>query len=307
MLAVNSLTKSFGETRAVNGISFEIQRGESFGLLGPNGAGKTTTISMIVGILEPDSGQITLDGVSLAGDRSEAKRRIGFVPQELALYDDLSAPANLRFFAALYGLFGSKAENAADRVLCTVGLQDRVKEPVRNFSGGMKRRLNMAVGLLHDPDLLILDEPTVGVDPQSRNAIFETLLNLKSKGTTLLYTTHYMEEVERLCRYVAIMDRGAVIAQGELSTLVASPEGPRRISLEMAQPLEGIGDISIPGVLSSQSHGTELMLEMEDLDGSLSQVLKWVSDQKLSVRTIRSKRTSLEEVFLELTGRSLRD
>ena len=304
MLSVNNLSKSFGEIRAVAGVSFEIGPGESFGLLGPNGAGKTTTISMIVGTVQPDSGQVTLNGVPMGGDRSAAKAKIGFVPQELALYDELSATANLRFFGALYGLFGQAADEAAARVLCTVGLQDRSKEPVRNFSGGMKRRLNIAVGLLHEPDLLILDEPTVGVDPQSRNAIFETLMDLRLRGTAMLYTTHYMEEVERLCRRVAIMDKGVIIAQGELSNLVSRDNGPQWLTLQLDRALS---PTSIPGTLSCQSRDEELTVQVENLDYDLTKVLEWVQAQGASVRTIRSRHTSLEEVFLELTGRSLRD
>jgi ABC-2 type transport system ATP-binding protein len=306
MLVVESLTKSFGETKAVDEISFRIERGDSFGLLGPNGAGKTTTISMIVGVLRPDNGQVSVNGVSVASDRSEAKRHIGLVPQDLALYDDLSASANLRFFAALYGLFDSAADEAAKRVLGTVGLQDRAHEPVRRFSGGMKRRLNIAVGLLHQPDLLILDEPTVGVDPQSRNAIFQTLLELRDAGTALLYTTHYMEEVERLCTTVAIMDGGKIISQGPLTNLVATGQGPQHLSLEL-EPALPEGATDVPGSQSSRVRGSELFLQIQNLATDLPMALSWLENQGITVRSIRSRQATLEEVFLELTGRSLRD
>ena len=221
MLAIASLHKSFGRTAAVSGVSFSVARGELLGLLGPNGAGKTTTVSMIAGLVTPDSGEVTLDGVRLAGDTDPVKRRIGLVPQDLALYDELSAAANLRLFGALYGLAGRALDHAMNSALTLVGLADRVGDKVKTYSGGMKRRLNLAAGLLHDPDILLLDEPTVGVDPQSRNAIFDNLEQLKARGKALLYTTHYMEEAERLADRIVVMDHGRVLADDTLSGLRA--------------------------------------------------------------------------------------
>src|SRR5438128_6829519 len=198
MLTVAHLRKSFGRIVAVDDVSFTLERGQLVGLLGPNGAGKTTTLSLIAGLAAPDNGEVLVAGERLNGDADPKKRRIGLVPQELALYDELSARANLRFFGALYGLAGSALDKAIASALGLVGLAERVNDRVATYSGGMKRRLNLAAGLLHDPDILLLDEPTVGVDPQSRNAIFDNLEALKSRDKALLYTTHYMEEVERL-------------------------------------------------------------------------------------------------------------
>src|SRR6185437_10582020 len=219
MLEILNLRKSYGANMAVDGVSFRIDKGQTLGLLGPNGAGKTTTVSIISGLITADSGEVLIEGRPLGSDTDPLKQRIGLVPQDLALYDELSAQANLEFFGALYDLTGAKLANAAGAALELVGLTDKVREKVKNFSGGMKRRLNLAVALLHDPDLLLLDEPTVGVDPQSRNAIFENLETLKQRGKTLLYTTHYMEEAERLCDRLVVMDHGRVIANDTLHGL----------------------------------------------------------------------------------------
>ncbi len=212
MLQVDRLSKRYGERVAVDAISFSIAQGETVGLLGPNGAGKTTAISMICGISKPDSGEVTLGGVKLTQDANALKRRVGLVPQDLALYEELSAWANLQLFGGLYGLGAAELQPRAQAVLALVGLTDRSADRVKTFSGGMKRRLNIAGALLHEPDLILLDEPTVGVDPQSRNAIFDNLEELKRRGKTLLYTTHYMEEAERLCDRVLILDHGRILA-----------------------------------------------------------------------------------------------
>jgi ABC-2 type transport system ATP-binding protein len=212
MLQVDKLSKRYGDRVAVNAISFNIAKGETVGLLGPNGAGKTTAIAMISGISKPDSGEVSLGGVSLARDATALKRRVGLVPQDLALYEELSAWSNLQLFGGLYGLGESELVPRAKAALALVGLADRSKDRVNTFSGGMKRRLNIAGALLHEPDLILLDEPTVGVDPQSRNAIFDNLEELKRRGKTLLYTTHYMEEAERLCDRVLILDHGRILA-----------------------------------------------------------------------------------------------
>jgi ABC-2 type transport system ATP-binding protein len=212
MLQVDRLSKRYGARVAVNAISFSIAQGETVGLLGPNGAGKTTAIAMISGISRPDSGEVSLGGVSLAQNANALKRRVGLVPQDLALYEELSAWANLQLFGGLYGLGAAELQPRAKAALALVGLADRSTDRVKTFSGGMKRRLNIAGALLHEPDLILLDEPTVGVDPQSRNAIFDNLEELKRRGKTLLYTTHYMEEAERLCDRVLILDHGQILA-----------------------------------------------------------------------------------------------
>ncbi len=212
MLQVDRLSKRYGERVAVDAVSFSIAQGETVGLLGPNGAGKTTAIAMISGISRPDSGEVTLGGVRLAQDGKALKRHVGLVPQDLALYEELSAWANLQLFGGLYGLGAAELQPRAEAALALVGLTDRSADRVKTFSGGMKRRLNIAGALLHEPDLILLDEPTVGVDPQSRNAIFDNLEELKRRGKTLLYTTHYMEEAERLCDRVLILDHGRILA-----------------------------------------------------------------------------------------------
>ena len=232
MLEVSHLRKAYGQLVAVDDVSFTLERGELIGLLGPNGAGKTTTVSMIAGLVTPDTGEVRIAGQRLRGDTDPNKRRIGLVPQDLALYDELTARDNLQFFGALYGLTGQPAEAAIAAALTLVGLAERARDRVSTFSGGMKRRLNLAAGLLHDPDILLLDEPTVGVDPQSRNAIFDNLEELKRRGKTLLYTTHYMEEAERLADRIVIIDRGRVIADGPVDQLRHSLSAAASVSLE---------------------------------------------------------------------------
>jgi ABC-2 type transport system ATP-binding protein len=219
MLEVKNLRKTFGKLVAVDDVSFAVKPGQLVGLLGPNGAGKTTTVSMVAGLITPDKGEVLVGGSPLRGDTDPKKRRIGLVPQDIALYDELSARANLRFFGALYNLSGAALDKAITSAVELVGLADRINDAVKNYSGGMKRRLNLAAGLLHDPDILLLDEPTVGVDPQSRNAIFENLETLKARGKALLYTTHYMEEVERLADRIVVVDHGKVIANDTLAGL----------------------------------------------------------------------------------------
>ena len=229
MLHVKNLRKSFGPLVAVDHVSFTVEPGQLVGLLGPNGAGKTTTVSIVAGLLRADRGDVLVAGRRLEGDTDPSKRRIGLVPQDLALYDELSARANLRFFGALYNLSGAALAVAITTALELVGLADRAADRVKTFSGGMKRRLNLAAGLLHDPDILLLDEPTVGVDPQSRNAIFENLETLKSRGKALLYTTHYMEEAERLADRIVVIDHGKVVANdtlGGLRSQVGAAAGP---------------------------------------------------------------------------------
>jgi ABC-2 type transport system ATP-binding protein len=232
MLEVSHLRKAYGPLVAVEDVSFTLARGELIGLLGPNGAGKTTTVSMIAGLVTPDTGDVRVAGQQLRGDADPHKRRIGLVPQDLALYDELTARDNLQFFGALYGLTGQPLEAAIGSALTLVGLAERARDRVGTFSGGMKRRLNLAAGLLHDPDILLLDEPTVGVDPQSRNAIFDNLEELKRRGKALLYTTHYMEEAERLADRIVIIDRGRVIADGPVDQLRSSLSAAASVSLE---------------------------------------------------------------------------
>jgi ABC-2 type transport system ATP-binding protein len=232
MLEVRNLRKAYGSLVAVDDVSFTVNRGELVAVLGPNGAGKTTTVSMISGLVTPDRGDVRVAGALLQGDTNPAKRRVGLVPQDLALYDELTALHTLEFFGALFGMHGQAAAAAIASALALVGLSERAGDRVGTFSGGMKRRLNLAAGLLHDPDILLLDEPTVGVDPQSRNAIFDNLEELKRRGKALVYTTHYMEEAERLADRVVIIDRGRVVADDSIEHLRGNLSTAPGVSLE---------------------------------------------------------------------------
>jgi ABC-2 type transport system ATP-binding protein len=303
------LRKRFGAIQAVDGISFAIAAGETVGLLGPNGAGKTTTVSMIAGLLAPDAGEIRLEGRTITSDTDPVKRAIGFVPQDLALFEKLTARENLALFGALYGLQGADRDRAVDANLGLVGLADRGKDAVETYSGGMKRRLNLAAALLHEPKLLILDEPTVGVDPQSRNAIFENLEALKQRGLTLIYTTHYMEEAERLCDRLVIVDHGRVLKDGTLASLYAGLPAANLLEVEIegdAAPLcEGLRGVA--GVAGAEVRGGRLAVGVDNLASGSAAVLAWLAARGVPVLHLASERATLETVFLNLTGRSLRD
>src|SRR5664279_3563602 len=257
--------KRFGDVEAVRGVSFQIAEGETYGLLGPNGAGKTTTISMVCGLLEPDSGEVFVAGKRLTSRSVEEKAAIGYVPQELAIYPDLSARENLQFFARLYGLGQDDVRARVDEVLNVIGLADRASEQTRSFSGGMQRRLNIGIGLLHRPRLLVLDEPTVGVDPQSRNAILESVEKLSGEGMAVLYTTHYMEEAERLCDRIGIVDLGELKAEGTRAELVALLGEHDRILLEGGGDLEAaataLARVATVQAASVHDGGVELLVD----------------------------------------------
>jgi len=305
VLEVASLTKSFGPLKAVDHISFTVAQGCCFGLLGPNGAGKTTTISVIAGTLDPDSGSVSIHGKPVTTGSNDGKRAIGYVPQDLALYGDLTARDNLSFFGSLYGLEGDELARAIDRSLEFTGLADRAKEAVKTFSGGMKRRLNIAVGVVHDPELMIFDEPTVGVDPQSRNAIFEALESLRGSGKTILYTTHYMEEVERLCDRVAVMDRGKIVAEDDLGGLhrLLPERNDVTIELETVPPADLLSRLGFEGDLDGQT----LKAHLSNLGDDLPKLLSNLSSLGIVYSSVSTYRPSLEEVFLHLTGKALRD
>ena len=311
MLDVSGLRKRFGTVQAVDGVSFSLRKGESVGLLGPNGAGKTTTVSMIMGLLTPDTGEIRLDGRALTGDTDAAKRRLGYVPQDLALYEELTAAANLQLFGALYDLSGARLETAVREALALVGLTDRAGHRAGTFSGGMKRRLNLAGALLHGPELLILDEPTVGVDPQSRNAIFENLEALKARGVGLLYTTHYMEEVERLCERVVIIDRGAVVADDTLRDLFRKNAAGAALSLELEGAASGpwIAALqSLPCVAAVLADGERLRVALAtDLSATVDVLTTLKANGAPPLAHLEAERPTLESVFLTLTGKRLRD
>ena len=312
MLEVRDLRKSYGATVAVDGISLRIRKGETIGLLGPNGAGKTTTVSMIAGLLRPDSGEVLIEGQALGSDTDPVKRKIGLVPQDIALFDELSARDNLAFFGALYQMEGAKLERASAEALELVGLTERAKDKVKTFSGGMKRRLNLAAALLHDPELLLLDEPTVGVDPQSRNAIFDNLETLKKRGKTLLYTTHYMEEAERLCDRLVVIDHGKVIADDTLQGLYRLLPVTNLLSIEL-ENASGIGPLmverlrTVAGVRSAGLTESILKVGVHDLSADAPGILQWLVSNGHTYSHVVSERPDLETVFLSLTGRSLRD
>jgi ABC-2 type transport system ATP-binding protein len=310
MLEVESLHKRYGDLTAVHDVSFTARPGEMVGLLGPNGAGKTTTVSMIAGLLPPDRGQVRIGGGVVRSETDPIKRRMGLVPQDLALHDELSARENLSLFGALYHLSGTPLRNSIDRNLELVGLADRAKDRTSTFSGGMKRRLNLAAALLHDPDILLLDEPTVGVDPQSRNAIFSNLEELKRRGKTLVYTTHYMEEAERLCDRIIIIDHGKVIANDTLAAVRRLVPNVNQLQIEIENP--GSADsysplLELPGVHAVTVEGQTLTIRLEDLFEVSPRVLTWLREQGYRCSHLTSQRADLETVFLTLTGRSVRN
>jgi len=312
VLSVSGLSKSFGERRAVDGVSFQVQRGQTVGLLGPNGAGKSTTVSMICGLISADSGSVTLDGEPVGQGASAAKQKLGLVPQDLALYEELPAIENLKLFGALYGLKGAALNTRAEEVLALVGLSDRAKDKPSTFSGGMKRRLNIAAALLHDPQLLILDEPTVGVDPQSRNAIFETLEALKAQGRSLIYTSHYMEEVERLADHIVIIDHGKVLADAAPAELYRRLPTQAALQVELANATAVQGEsllaalADLPGVAGVRHEGGQFDISLHDTSHA-ARVLRWLDEQGHSLAHFATARTKLEDIFLSLTGRTLRD
>jgi ABC-2 type transport system ATP-binding protein len=296
MIEVRELRKSFGQIAAVVGVSFDIRDGETFGLLGPNGAGKSTTIGMLTGVIRPDSGTVLVDGAKPPSDAA-TRKSIGVAPQALSLYEELTAAENLRFFARLYGLSGARLRQRIDWALDFAGLGDRRNDRVKTFSGGMKRRLNLTVALVHDPQIIFLDEPTVGVDPQSRNHIFERIEQLRVEGRTVIYTTHYMEEAQRLCDRVAIMDHGAVLDLDTVPALVGRYGGRAVVKAELTrQPAD-------ESILPAPADGLSLRFES---DRPLEEIGR-LSSAGVSFQTLEVTKPDLETVFLTLTGRSLRD
>ena len=309
LLVCSDLRKVFGERTAVDGVSFHIARGETYGLLGPNGAGKTTSISMVCGLLERDGGEVTVAGQAVDVSAVEAKAAIGYVPQDLAIYPDLSARENLRFFGKLQRMSGKALDERVDAVLELTGLTERADDATDDYSGGMKRRLNIGIGLLHEPQLLILDEPTVGVDPQSRNAILEAVDGLRAEGMSILYTTHYMEEAERLCDRIAIIDEGKILA-----------EGTRRELVDLVGQLDRV-NLSATGDLAAATEALKRHDRIQDAtfgDGAieitaegartlLPDIIRVVADAGAAISSVEVTEPDLEAVFLHLTGKALRD
>lgn len=309
VLECEGLAKSFDDLVAVDDVGFHIAAGETYGLLGPNGAGKTTSISMIAGILQSDAGQVTVGGKEITTRSIDGKQDIGYVPQDIAIYPDLTARENLRFFGKLYGIPKDKLDGRIDEVLEVIGLSDRGDDRTDEYSGGMKRRLNIGIGLLHEPSLLILDEPTVGVDPQSRNAILESVERLGRSGTAVLYTTHYMEEAERLCDRVAIIDGGKIRAEGtrrELVELIGQLDTINLGVVGSAQRLmEALGVVEEIEKITAAEGSIEILVE--GASGLLPRILDVAQKSGVSVSGVEVVEPNLESVFLHLTGKALRD
>jgi len=311
ILQVQNLVKNYGDFKAVKGVSFYIEEGEIFSLLGPNGAGKTTTISMLSTLYTPTSGDATIGGYSITKDPMGVRGIIGVVPQDLALYEDLTARENLIFWGQMYNLSGKALHARVDEVLEQIGLTDKAKDRVKTYSGGMKRRVNIGVGLLHKPRLLFMDEPTVGIDPQSRRAILDTVKDLNNQGMTLLYTTHYMEEAEELSHRVGIIDHGEMIAIGtqkELTQQVGEAEtlilhvGENDDSEALAKTLK-----DIQGVQQATAVDHEVSVVCAEAEDVLAAVVTKANDRGIKIRSIDIREPNLEAVFLHLTGRALRD
>ncbi|ACV27193.1 ABC transporter ATP-binding protein [Kangiella koreensis] len=281
MIEVRGISKRYGDLQAVDNLSITIEKGHIFGLLGPNGAGKSTTISMMCGLISPDMGTVQLNGEKPTDKAT--KHKIGLIPQSIALYEELSALDNLSFFADLYGLSAKTKIERMEWSLQFVGLQDRAKDTVSEYSGGMKRRLNLAASLLHDPDFIFMDEPTAGVDPQSRNKLFESVLELKDLGKTIIYTTHYMEEAEKLCDRVGVVDKGQLLALGTVDELIEQHGGHSSVNIR-------------------SEHGDESFMTANPVNDLMERLKGMNTVENLSLR-----RPNLETVFLNLTGKQLRD
>ena len=312
IVSVKGLKKHFGDVRAVDGVDFEIAEGEVFGLLGPNGAGKTTAISIISCLLSADAGEVIVDGHSAATDSLKVRAALGVVPQEIALYPTLTAAENLRFWGRMYGLSGPALNDAVARGLAMAGLEDKAKKRVETFSGGMKRRINIAAGILHSPRVLLMDEPTVGIDPQSRNHILDTVKGLNEAGMTVLYTSHYMEEVETLCDRIAIVDHGKVIASGTLEELRALVGDEDRVRIGLAgdgAALEAAAARARAVAGVSKVDVGEEAIDVLAADGAavLAPLIEAVTRAGDGVRSVEVVEPNLESVFLHLTGRGLRD
>lgn len=310
-VVVNELVKVYGPLHALDGLSFSVTRGEFFGILGPNGAGKTTTMGILAGLISPDAGSVMLAGKQAIGNNADLKKRLGLVPQELAFYPTLSAVDNLSFFGRIYGFRGQLLKEHIRNVLQIVQLEDRSKEPVSHFSNGMKRRLNLAIGLLHKPEILLLDEPTVGVDAQSRNAILESLQRLNREGVTILYSTHYMEEAQRLCGDLAIFDHGRIIARGSPRDLVQSL-GEGLLRVKFLAPLsedflDQLRSSALTPLTSDENMVVQIKLDSKNKESAIRLVFAGADTRKLTILNLQVLEPSLESVFLNLTGRELRD
>jgi len=307
---LEQVSKNFGDITAVDKMSLSIEQGEIFGLLGPNGAGKSTAINMIIGLLSIDKGSISILGSDVKKESRTTRSNVGIVPQDIAIYEDLTSLENVKFFASLYGLRGKDLDKAAMEALEFTGLSEKVKSFPKNFSGGMKRRLNIACAIAHKPKLIIMDEPTVGIDPQSRNHILQSVRKLNEQGCTIIYTSHYMEEVEEICTRIAIMDHGKVIALGtcdELKSLITDKDivlvtvadSITKVRDEKIREIRGVEDVEIEDSTVKVSSSREV--------SNLDMIINYFTSNRISIKSVESKTPDLETVFLSLTGRRLRD
>ncbi|ENZ01241.1 daunorubicin resistance ABC transporter, ATP-binding protein [Clostridium thermobutyricum] len=308
-IKIDGLIKRFGDFISVDNININIKEGEIYGLLGPNGAGKSTTIGIMCGLLKPTNGKIEILGVDVTKSMKNQNKLIGLVPQEIALYGELTAYENLKFFGQLYNLKGRELEESIDRVLDFIGLQDVKKKVANTFSGGMKRRLNIGCALIHSPKIVIMDEPTVGIDPQSRNHILQSVKKLNESGVTVIYTTHYMEEVEFICNKIAIIDKGKVIAEGTKEELknIVSDTNKLVISVNYIDKLNLNNLKSIKGVRSVEIVDGKLEITSSKEINNLNEILMELSKEDIEILGIEKKEINLETIFLALTGRKLRD
>ena len=310
MIEIKDVTKSYGRQKVLQNVSFEIMEGELFGLLGPNGAGKSTLIDILTGIQSMDSGEIFINGKSIKTDKVEIRKHLGLVPQDIALLEELNAVDNLEYFGGLYGLAGTELKSQIEKLLGVAGLTDKKKEKVKNYSGGMKRRLNIAVAMLHNPSILILDEPTVGVDAQSRQHIFDYIQSLAEQGTTILYTSHYMEEIETLCRRVFILDLGEEVAYGTKEEVKKLVGHTQTVALTLDRVPAGFDEVlknSENGIQFVTVDGQDIALTIDQTIFSMMKLIEQVEQAQLVIKSVNVKETTLEEAFLQLTGKTLRD
>ena len=310
MIEIKDVTKSYGRQKVLQNVSFEIMEGELFGLLGPNGAGKSTLIDILTGIQSMDSGDIFINGKSIKTDKVEIRKHLGLVPQDIALLEELNAVDNLEYFGGLYGLAGTELKSQIEKLLGVAGLTDKKKEKVKNYSGGMKRRLNIAVAMLHNPSILILDEPTVGVDAQSRQHIFDYIQSLAEQGTTILYTSHYMEEIEALCKRVFILDLGEEVAYGTKEEVKKLVGHTQTVALTLDRVPAGFDEVlknSENGIQFVTVDGQDMELTIDQTIFSMMKLIEQVEQAQLVIKSVNVKETTLEEAFLQLTGKTLRD
>ena len=310
MIEIKDVTKSYGRHKVLQNVSFEIMEGELFGLLGPNGAGKSTLIDILTGIQSMDSGEIFINGKSIKTDKVEIRKHLGLVPQDIALLEELNAVDNLEYFGGLYGLAGQELKSQIEKLLEVAGLTDKKKEKVKNYSGGMKRRLNIAVAMLHNPSILILDEPTVGVDAQSRQHIFDYIQSLAEQGTTILYTSHYMEEIETLCQRVFILDLGEEVAYGTKEEVKKLVGHTQTVALTLDRVPAGFDEVlknSENGIQFVTVDGQDMELTIDQTIFSMMKLIEQVEQAQLVIKSVNVKETTLEEAFLQLTGKTLRD